>query len=370
MKLKSLSTFGLVGFLSFVSGGWLLQGRGAPDTEAYRNARLFDDVVAYVSRYYVDSLSEAQLYDMAIDGMLNRLGDPYTNFLRPEDFGDLSFSTTGNYAGIGVQIDSRNGFIVVVTTFADGPGVRLGLQPGDEFVEIAGEDAEGWSIQRASGTLRGEPGTKVNVKIRRRGSPQPVDFEITRAPIHVNSVDGVMMLNEEVGYLRLTTVSDVSGREVVQSILQLREDGAQSLILDLRNNPGGILQQGVALADLFLDSGSVVVETRGRAPGASQTYTTRAYEPWPDMELVVLVNERTASAAEIFSGALQDHDRAAIIGNTTFGKGVAYVVVELEDNHALKHHFFQVVHAGGSINSTRARAQHRCRRDWTSRFGG
>ncbi len=333
MGRKSFAALGLTGFLAFVSGGWYFQGGSAES--AFNRSRLFEDIVAHVAEYYVDSISEAELYDMAIDGMLGQLNDPYTNFLRPEAFGSLTLSTTGDYAGIGIQIDSRDSWITVVTTFVGTPGETVGLQPGDQIVEIDGESAQGWTTAQASSRMKGPAGTNVSIRVRRAGSTAALPFDITRAQVHVSSVEGAMLLEDDVAYMRLTSVTDVAASELAGELNRLISEGANSLVLDLRSNPGGILTQGVLLADMFLDNGLPVVETRGRAPGATRTYHARNPALWPDIPLVVLINGFTASAAEIFSGAVQDHDRAAIIGTPSFGKGVAYLVFPVTETEAL-----------------------------------
>jgi carboxyl-terminal processing protease len=325
----------LIGFISFLTGGWFLQGQSDEGRDVYQKARLFDQIVRYVAEYYVDSLEVNELYDMAIDGMFERLGDPYTSFLGPEAFGELSLNTTGNYAGIGARIDSRDGWVTVVSPVADSPADRAGLEPGDQIVEVEGQSTKGWNTQKAANLLRGEPGTPVKITVIRAGLPDSLRFTLIRARIHVNSVEGVMMFAPEIGYMRLTTVSSSSAGELREAVSDIREQGAKALILDLRNNPGGVLEQGVALADLFLDPAEVVVETRGRARGATRTYRAENADAWPAMPLVVLVNGGTASAAEILSGALQDHDRGIVIGTPTFGKGVAYLLIRLSDKEAV-----------------------------------
>lgn len=335
MKYRRTTILVLVGFISFVSGGWMLQRGGAQTTQTLQKARLFQRVLQLVSDYYVDSLTSAQLYEMAIDGMLDQLNDPYTSFLRKQGFQELSISTTGSYGGVGLRIDLRDGWVTVVTPIADSPAERAGLESGDQIVEIEGKTTEGWSTEDAAAVLRGEPGTETSITVSRAGYSEPIVFPLTRAEIHVNSVEGVMMISPQIGYFRLVTVSEESSSEVRAAVDSLRAMGARSLIFDLRNNPGGVLNQGVELADLFLDRNNVIVETRGRAPGASEVYRARQGEAWPDMPVVALVNRATASAAEILAGALQDHDRAVVLGEPTFGKGVAYFFLRLTDTEAV-----------------------------------
>jgi carboxyl-terminal processing protease len=329
MSRKNLLLFGLVGFTAFLSGGWLLQRGDDRAGNVYQKARLFENVVAYLSEYYVDSLDEGRLYDLAIDGMLKELKDPYTTFLRASDFEDLTVSTTGNYGGLGIRIEANDGWIQVVTPLPETPAERAGVEAGDRIIAVEGESTHDWPVDRAVSRLRGVPGTPAMITIARPGVPEPIEFTITRERIHVKSVEGGAVLPDGVGFVRLTQVSESSAKELGDEIVRLRGLGARSLVLDLRNNPGGLLNEGVAVTDLFLDRGKVVVETRGRAPGASGTFKDSRPQEWPDMPLVVLVNGNSASAAEIIAGALQDHDRALIVGTTTFGKGLVQSVVEL-----------------------------------------
>lgn len=329
MSRKNVFLFGLVGAIAFTSGGWLLQRGGERAGNVYQKARLFENVVAYLSEYYVDSLDESRLYDMAIDGMLKELKDPYTSFLRAEDFEDLTVSTTGNYGGLGIRIEPNDGWIQVVQPLPETPAERLGVQAGDRIVEVDGESTHEWSSDKAVSRLRGEPGSSVTITVVRAGVPEPIRFTIVRERIHVASVEGGAVLSDGVGFIKLLGVSEASARELSAEITRLRGEGARSLILDLRNNPGGLLNEGVAVSDLFLDRGQLVVETRGRAPGASGVFKASRAQNWPDMPVVVLVNGNSASASEIIAGALQDHDRALVLGTTTFGKGLVQSVVEL-----------------------------------------
>ncbi|MBI2614949.1 MAG: S41 family peptidase [Gemmatimonadetes bacterium] len=339
MKSQRVLVPTLVAVVAFLSGGWLLQ-RGSPGGQnVYQKARLFDDVLTYVAEYYVDSLNEGQLYDMAIDGMLRQLNDPYTTYLRERDLRDLELSTTGNYAGVGMQIDVRDGWITVIAPIAGTPAEALGIQTGDRIVEINGESTRGWDNERAVRELRGPPGTKVRLTIVRPGVPDPLRFEPTRARIHVTSMQYAGALGGgEVAYVSFvnSSISETTAAELSKAVDSLRQRGAKSLIVDLRGNPGGVLDQGVAVSDLFLARGDVVAETRGRAPGASQKFRAERPERWPGMPVVVLVDGGTASAAEIIAGALQDHDRALVLGTPTFGKGLVQTVYNLNGREALK----------------------------------
>jgi carboxyl-terminal processing protease len=329
MKRRNVALFGLVGFVAFLSGGWLLQRGSERAGDVYQKARLFESVVAYVSEYYVDSLDEGHIYDLAIDGMLRELNDPYTNFLRPADVEALTVTTTGNYGGLGIRIESSDGWIQIVAPLPDTPAERAGVQAGDRIVAVNGESTHEWPVDKAVSRLRGEPGQSADITVVRPGVSDPITFTIVRQRIHVRSIEGGTVLPGGIGFVRLTQVSEASASELASEIERLRQQGAKSLILDLRNNGGGLLSEGVAVSDLFLDRGKVVVETRGRAPGASGVFKAATPQKWPDMPIVVLQNGNSASAAEIIAGALQDHDRALIVGTTSFGKGLVQSVYEL-----------------------------------------
>src|SRR6267142_1380145 len=296
MKLRNVVIVTAVAGLTLATGGWLLQRQTAPTGSVYQQARLFEDVLAHVADFYVDSIEERRLYQMAIDGMLDQLHDPYSVFLKRDDFRALNEATTGNYGGLGIQIDVRDGWITVVAPLPDTPAERAGIQSGDQIIALDGRSTEGWKNDQA--------------------------VKLTRATIHIRSVQVSMMLDDKVGYVLLTPVSETSAQELTEAVNGLVQKGMKSLVLDLRGNPGGLLDQGVAVSDLFLDPGQEVVATRGRAPTTSKTYRDAKPQPWPHLPVVVLTNGGTASAAEIITGALQDHDRAVVVGTPTFGKGL------------------------------------------------
>ncbi len=336
MKAKRFLIVAAVSAAALASGGWLLQRDSGGGGSVYQQARLFDDVLAHVADFYVDSIDARQLYQMAIDGMLDQLHDPYTVYMKPDQFSVLTEQTTGNYGGLGIQIDVRDGWITVVAPLPDTPAERAGVLTGDRIVALDGRATEGWKQDQAVKELRGQPGSNATLSVKRIGVDQPLTFKLTRALIHVRSVGLSMMLDDRVGYVALSPVSETSAPEVKAAVDSLTKQGMKSLILDLRYNPGGLLNQAILVSDLFLDPGQVVVEQRGRAPGATQTYRDKAPQQWPNLPIVILVNGGTASAAEIISGALQDHDRALIVGTPTFGKGLVQSLYQLTPTTALK----------------------------------
>lgn len=322
--------------IAFLSGGWLMQQTSRPEQNVYRQARLFDEVLSRVADYYVDSLNEHQLYRFAIDGMLREIGDPYSGFLDGRELRALSEQTTGNYAGIGIQIEVRDGAILVVAPLPETPAERAGLQTGDRIIAVDDSSTERWNQDRAVSALRGPAGSQVTIRVQRPGNPALLTFRLTRAEIHARSVRLATLLEGGVGFIELWTFSEATARELAATIDSLRAAGMRSLILDLRWNPGGLLEEGAQVADLFLDRGVEIVETRGRAPGSTRQFVDEAPQRYPRLPLVVLVNGATASASEIVAGALQDHDRAVVVGTTTFGKGVVQSVFRLSSEAVLK----------------------------------
>jgi carboxyl-terminal processing protease len=326
----------LIAVLSFLSGGWLLQRGTGGDGGVYRQARLFDDVLSHVRNFYVDSIPEADLYTKATNGMLDQLKDPYSVLLAGADFKELTEKTSGNYAGLGIQIDVRDGWITVVAPLPDSPAERAGIQTGDQIVEVDGKTTQGWNSDQAVKSLRGEPGSNVAILIRRAGFDEAIPYKLNRATIHFKSVPAGTEFDGGVGYISLNPVQETSAQELRDEMTAMRAKGMKSLVLDLRNNPGGLLDQGIKVSDLFLDPGQEVVSTRGRARGSTRQFFDEGKQFDPSLPIVVLVSEGTASAAEIIAGAMQDHDRALIVGTPTFGKGLVQTLYPLGEETALK----------------------------------
>ncbi|WP_420634516.1 S41 family peptidase [Candidatus Palauibacter sp.] len=330
---RSWTTGLLVGVIALTTGGWLInQGRTAGAGES---RRLLDEIHRLIAERFVDEVSPDELYRMAIDGMLENLGDPYTTFLEPRDSEDLRFTTTGNYGGLGVRIEPKDGWITVVQVLPNSPAVREGLEVGDRIIEVEGESAEDWSVDRAVNTLRGERGAGVNLTIARVGVDRPLAIHIVRDVIQVRQAQG-FMLDDRIGYATLRGFSRGAKEELVETLDGLVEGGAGGLILDLRRNPGGLLPAGIEITDLFLDRGREVVETRSRVADQNYVFTAPSRDRYADVPLVVVVDGLSASASEIVAGALQDHDRAVIVGTTTFGKGSVQTLYHLSGNNSMK----------------------------------
>lgn len=336
MKLKR-TVLGpvLVAAVAFVSGGWLLQ-RQVAVADGGVDVRIFEEILSRVNRDYVEEHSRDQLYQMAVDGLLRELGDPHTSFMTREAYDALRIQTTGEYGGLGIQIAERGGWITVIAPLPDTPAERAGIRAGDRIVEVEGASTEGWTDQEAVNVLRGRKGEPVSIRIARPGVPEPIAFTIVRDEIQVRSVEYSYMLEPGIGIARLGVFSETSTFELRRAIDELRRDGMRALILDLRTNPGGLLDQGVQVSDLFLSPGQAIVETRGRSARENETYTASNPDHLPELPIVVLVDEFSASAAEIVAGALQDHDRALVIGSPTFGKGSVQTLFPLSGGNFLK----------------------------------
>ena len=315
---------------ALVSGGWFLQ-RGFASDVAPGGSTLFDDVLARVSKSFVDSIPQQTLYLKAAAGMVDGLDDPYSAFLPPDQLHSLNETTSGSYVGLGVQVDVRDGWLIIMAPVPGSPAERAGIQAGDRVVSIDGQSTNGWSLDRASRALRGHPGTTVTLEVERPGVADRLPFHIVRRDIHVASVRHAMMLSDKVGYAGLVIFSDSADDELRNAIGALRRRGMQTLVLDLRGNPGGLLEQGVGVSGMFLNRGQDIVDMRGRTPSATHDIRNQTSQLWPDLSVIVLVDGHTASAAEIVAGALQDHDRALIVGTPTYGKGVAQSVFALGD---------------------------------------
>jgi carboxyl-terminal processing protease len=322
-----------------VTGGWMV-GRGLEGQRTAaapaNGARLFDEVVSHVRRFYVDSVAGDSIYAKALTGMVRELGDPHSTVLSAERLGRLSETTSGNYAGVGLRVVSRDGWLTVVDAIPGTPAERAGIRTGDRLVEIEGESTKGWTSDEGTRRMRGAPATKVSVSIERPGVEGRIPFRLTRDAVHVRAVRRVALLRDGIGYLDVTSFSGATAAEVRQGVDSLRALGARSLLLDLRSNPGGLLDQGVSVADLFLDDGKEIVRIKGRTADANHTFVDQAPQPWAGLPLLVLVNEGSASASEIVAGALQDHDRALVLGSPTYGKGSAQSVFPLPNGGAVK----------------------------------
>jgi len=300
-----------------------------------RNYQLLQEVIDILSDQYVDEVPPEELIMGAVDGLVGSL-DPHSQLLDQKRHSRLMEQTRGEFGGIGIEISMRDDSITVLSPIPGTPAQRVGLQSGDRIVKIEHEWTDDMSLDDAVKRLKGKPGTVVNIWVARIGVDEPVHFEITRAIIKIESLQGKFMLTPEIGYIRLGVFSDKSGQEMAESIVELQKLGMKKLIFDLRDNPGGLLSRAVDVADIFLDPGEVIVSTRGRINSSNQVFKARRTPLWSGGPVITMISGGSASASEIVSGALQDHDEAVIMGTASYGKGSVQTIIDLRDRYALK----------------------------------
>ena len=304
-----------------------------------QDLRNFTEIFDRIRSSYVEPVDDKTLLQYAIDGMLSNL-DPHSDYLLPEDFSELQEHTTGKFGGLGIEVGIEEGLIKVVTPIDDTPAEKAGIKAGDFIVSLDGEPVREMSLTDAIDKMRGEPGTDIELSIRRKGEQELLEFVLTRAEIKVASVRSES-LGDGIGYLRITQFQDKSGTELVKAIKKLQDKAKDSLqplnglVLDLRNNPGGVLDAAVEVSDAFLNSG-LIVYTEGRITESDFRYSATETTIAEDIPLIVLINGGSASASEIVAGALQDHKRAVIVGTQSFGKGSVQSVLPIGGNKAIK----------------------------------
>jgi carboxyl-terminal processing protease len=329
-----LSVGVLTVLVSALVGGLLGRRALADEDEVSKEYRVFTAALAAVENDYAEPVDSTRLVYGAIDGMLKTL-DPHSNFMDPRTYAQMRERQEGHYYGLGISIVVVNGDITVMSLFEGSPAYKKGLRRGDIIARIEGQDAHGWTSDQAVRALRGEKGTTVHISIRRPGTPGLIDLDVERDDVNITTVRGAFMIDKETGYIRLTEFSETSNREVGDALARLTKAGMKRLVFDLRDNPGGSLDQAIKIANRFLPRGDLVVYTRGRIPNSDEDYRATETSEYTDVPLVVLVNRNSASASEIVSGALQDHDRALIVGERTFGKALVQSVYRISGGAGL-----------------------------------
>jgi len=302
--------------------------------EIYRQLGLFGDIFQRVRESYVDEVDEKDLIEAAINGMLTSL-DPHSSFLNTENFSDMQVQTKGKFGGLGIEITMEKGVIKIVSPIDDTPAAKAGLQPEDYIIAVDGAAILGMALSEAVDKLRGEVGSKVTVTVQ-RAQDEPFDVTLTRDTIKIRSVRSKMF--DGIGYLRITTFSEQTTPGLKDSVAKMFEDHGDNLkgfVLDLRNNPGGLLNQAIAVSDAFLEAGEIV-STRGRDPDNASRVYAKAGDIGRGLPLVVLINSGSASASEIVAGALKDHKRAVLLGTRSFGKGSVQSVIPLSGTGAMR----------------------------------
>ena len=304
------------------------------NADLYEQLNLFGDVYNKVRDDYVEEVTDKKLMENAINGMLVSL-DPHSSYMNEDDFRDMQVQTRGSFGGLGLEVTQDNGLVKVVSPIDDTPAAKAGLQPGDLITHLDGQPVMGMGLNDAVEKMRGQPGSAIKLSIR-RGTKEPFDVTLTRAVIKIVSVRSRMI--QDVGYLRVTVFNEqteVGVRKAAEELKHANKNGLAGLVLDLRNNPGGLLDQAVSVSDDFLDAGEIV-STRGRKKEEGQRFFAKTGELFPNVPMVVLINGGSASAAEIVAGALQDHHRAVVVGSKSFGKGSVQTVIPLPGHGAMR----------------------------------
>ena len=324
------------------AGSWAAWGASAAPTvkrvtkeETYEHLELWTDALAIVQTEYVDEPKPKELIYTAIDGMIGGL-DRHSQFLRPDEYDEMRVDTQGRFGGLGVEIGIKEELLTVISPIDDTPAAGAGLKPGDRIVKIDGQFTRGISLHEAVQKLRGRPGTKVTLTILREPEDQLFDVSMTRAVITIQSVKEARLVDGPIGYVRITEFQEQTAQDLDQALATLTRDGLQALVLDLRRNPGGLLDSAVAVAERFMPKGQKIVFTRGRRQEQNLEFNSQAPKPHLEFPMVVLVDNGSASASEIVAGALQDHKRAILLGVKTYGKGSVQTVIPLKDGSAIR----------------------------------
>ena len=323
------------GCVGMVFGQRLTSTTSSGDGNIRDSVRSFTQVYEVVQQNYAEPVNpDKAIYNGAIPGML-RVLDPHSNFFDPKSYAALREEQRGKYYGVGMQVGPRNNKVIVIAPFTGAPAYRAGIRPGDIIIAVDGKQTDNMSTSDVAELLKGPKGTTVKITVLREGSDKPLDFNVVRDEIPRYSVDVHFMIRPGIGYIHVAGFQETTEHEVAQALDQLQEQGElKGLILDLRQNPGGLLSEGVGVADKFLKKGQVIVSHHGRS-SPEKVYRAARGNGGKDYPLVVLVNRGTASAAEIVAGAIQDHDRGLIVGETTFGKGLVQTVYPLSENTGL-----------------------------------
>jgi carboxyl-terminal processing protease len=331
----SLGAVVLVGLQQDVGAASANAKAAANSADTYKQLQLFGDVFALVRADYVDKPSDEKLVEGAINGMLTSL-DPHSNYLNAKNFDDMKVQTRGEFGGLGIEVSMDSGLVKVVSPIDDTPAARAGLKPGDLITQIDGKPVHGMTLPQAVEKMRGPVNTDITLTVRRKGR-EPFDVKITRAVITIKSVRSHLD-GKNIAYIRITSFTEQTDNGLTAAMKKLKDDAHNKLagvVLDLRNNPGGLLDQAVAVADAFLDHGEIV-STRGRRSDEAQRYNAHAGEIASGLPMAVLINGGSASASEIVAGALKDHHRAVLVGTRSFGKGSVQTIIPLNGHGAMR----------------------------------
>jgi len=336
IKAKVILTMGLCFFL-FIGSSFSrdLKISASEREKTYRELELFADALAIVQTQYVEHKSPQELIYGALRGLLASL-DPYSQFMDPDEYKELIIDTRGKFGGLGIEISVRDGLLTVISPLADTPAWRAGIKAGDIIVKINGEITKGITLTEAVKKLRGKPGTQVNITVLREGAPKMLNFNITREMIKVKDIKKSALIEGKIGYVSISEFRENTASELDKTLADLTKKGMQALVLDLRNNPGGLLMSAVEVTSRFIPTGELIVYTKSAEGKIVKYNSLNSKVKIINVPMVVLVNNGSASGSEILAGCLQDYKRAVIMGIKTFGKASVQSVVPLSDGSALR----------------------------------
>ncbi len=304
------------------------------ENEIYKKIDLFGEVLEKINKEYVDEINQSESMDSAINGLLQSL-DPYSSYMSPEIYNEMQTETSGEFGGLGIEVSMESGVVKVISPIDDTPASKAGIKAGDYIVKINDTQVQGKSLTEAVELMRGPVGSSINLTIRRRGEKKALTFNITREIIQIKSVKSDL-LEKNIGYIRLTSFNENSGKQIEREINKLEKDKkVKAYILDLRNNPGGLLSQAIRISDFFLEDGEIV-STKSRKTSENRKWFAKKGDLTNGKTLVVLINYGSASASEIVAGALKDHKRAILIGENSFGKGSVQSIIPLKNEGAIR----------------------------------
>ncbi len=313
---------------------FLFQQVNSAENEIYKKIDLFGEVLEKINKEYVDEINQSESMDSAINGLLQSL-DPYSSYMSPEIFNEMQTETSGEFGGLGIEVSMESGVVKVISPIDDTPASRAGIKAGDYIVKINDVQVQGKSLSEAVDLMRGPVGSGIELTIRRRGERKALIFNVVREIIQIQSVKADI-LEKNIGYLRLTSFNENSGKQIEREIKKLEKNkDVKSYILDLRNNPGGLLSQAIKISDFFLDNGEIV-STKSRKPSENRKWFAKKGDLTNGKVLIVLINYGSASASEIVAGALKDHKRAILLGENSYGKGSVQSIIPLKNDGAIR----------------------------------
>ena len=326
MIYKSLAA--LIIFSFFVSKAY------SSENDIYKKIDLFGEVLEKINKEYVDEVNQSESMDSAINGLLQSL-DPYSAYMSPEIFNEMQTETSGEFGGLGIEVGMESGVVKVISPIDDTPASKAGIKAGDYIVKINNTQVQGKSLSEAVDLMRGPVGSGIELTIRRRGEKKALIFNVIREVIQIKSVKADL-LEKNIGYIRLTSFNENSGKQIEREIKKLeKNDSVKSYILDLRNNPGGLLSQAIKISDFFLENGEIV-STKSRKASENRKWFAKKGDLTNGKKLIVLINYGSASASEIVAGALKDHKRAILLGESSYGKGSVQSIIPLKNKGAIR----------------------------------